>query len=178
MKLSHLQSLGIRIFGVALIITAPGVFSTAQSGMMHSQPGAMPSQSGTMSAQSGTMSGQAAPQAAELTLGPVTRELEGGLVVQFEIQPRPIAAMKDLVFTVTLSRAGKPVVGAEVTVDLTMPAMFMGKNSPALAYRGGGIYEGKGVLPRCMSGDKRWQAELVVREGGVTRTVAFPFETS
>ena len=117
-----------------------------------------------------------APSSVDLAKGPVTRELEGGLLVQFEILPRPIAAMKDLVFVVTLTRAGKPVIGAEVTVDLTMPAMFMGKNSPVLAYRDGGRYEGKGILPRCMSGDKRWQAELIIREGSITRKVAFPFE--
>ncbi|MEI6876899.1 MAG: hypothetical protein WCL50_17430 [Spirochaetota bacterium] len=110
--------------------------------------------------------------------GPVAKELEDGLLVQFEILPRPIKAMKDLVFSVTLSRAGKPVTDAELLLDLTMPAMYMGKNSPVLTQAGAGRFEAKGLLPRCMSGDKRWQAELLIREGTGTHRVVFLFETT
>jgi hypothetical protein len=67
-------------------------------------------------------------------------------------------------------------VDAEVQVDLTMPAMFMGKNRPVLKHVGEGRYEGKAVLPRCMSGDKRWQAEILVKEGSGEARALFPFE--
>ncbi|MFZ4615030.1 MAG: hypothetical protein ACOYM2_02395, partial [Rectinemataceae bacterium] len=92
------------------------------------------------------------------------------------ILPRPVKPMSDLVLVVNLSRAGRALVDAEVQVDLTMPAMFMGKNRPVLKHVGEGRYEGKAVLPRCMSGDKRWQAEILVKEAGSEARAVFPFE--
>ena len=116
--------------------------------------------------------------AGDLARGPVARELEGGLVVSFEILPRPIEAMKELVFAVTLTREGKPVEGAGLSLALSMPAMYMGRNSPTLTEVKPGRFEGRGVVPRCMSGDKRWQATILVKEAGASFSVVFPFETS
>ena len=114
----------------------------------------------------------------DLNQGPVTKELDGGLVVQFEIFPRPIPAMKQLEFALTLTRDGKAVEGAEVSLEFTMPAMYMGKNSPTLVEVSPGRFEGKGLIVRCMSGDKRWLATIVIKEAGGSHKVAFPLEVS
>ena len=111
----------------------------------------------------------------DLSKGPVAMTLEGGIVAQLEITPRPIESMKPLAISVTLTRDGKPVEGAELTLDLGMPAMYMGKNSPTMTETSPGRFEGKGLVTRCMSGDKHWQAEITVKEGGVSRKIVFPF---
>jgi hypothetical protein len=116
--------------------------------------------------------------AGDLAQGPVTRVLEGGLVVSLEILPRPIEAMKELGFVVILTREGRPVEGAELSLELSMPAMYMGRNSPTLTEVKPGRFEGRGVVPRCMSGDKRWQATILVKEAGASLKVVLPFETS
>jgi hypothetical protein len=111
----------------------------------------------------------------DLSMGPVTKVLDGGIVAQLEILPRPIESMKPLSITIILTRDGKPLEGAELTVDLGMPAMYMGKNSPTMAEVEPGRFEGKGLVTRCMSGDKHWQAEITVKEGGASRKIVFPF---
>lgn len=111
----------------------------------------------------------------DLSKGPVTKELEGGIVARLEILPRPIESMKSLAITVVLTREGKPLEGAELVLDLGMPAMYMGKNSPTMTEVAPGRFEGKGLVTRCMSGDKHWQAEITVKEGGANHKIVFPF---
>ncbi|HUX42074.1 MAG TPA: FixH family protein [Rectinemataceae bacterium] len=122
-----------------------------------------------------SVSAQDATANDDLAKGPVTKELEGGIVARLEILPRPIESMKSLAISVTLTRDGKPVEGAELTLDLGMPAMYMGKNSPTMTETSPGHFEGKGLVTRCMSGDKHWQAEITVKEGGASRKIVFPF---
>jgi len=126
----------------------------------------------------GAAASQSQASTKSLATGPFTKELEDGLVVYFEILPRPIPPMKELNFAVNLSRAGKPLEAFEVLLDLTMPGMFMGKNSPTLVRVGPGRFEGRGVLPRCMSGDRHWQALLTLRESGGSHRIIFPFEVA
>ena len=69
--------------------------------------------------------------------------------VSLEIMPRPVKAMQDLVFKVSVS--GNPPSKAPY-IDLGMPAMKMGPNRVLLKPAGRGHYEGKGVIVRCKSG--------------------------
>jgi nitrogen fixation protein FixH len=96
----------------------------------------------------------------------------GDVRVVLELAPHPPVPLKELTAAVQLSRGGAPVPGAEVSVVLSMPGMYMGDNRIALRPRGEGRYAGAGPLLRCSSGRRDWAAEVVVRlpGGGETRT--------
>jgi uncharacterized GH25 family protein len=99
-----------------------------------------------------------------------------GTEVTFDITPRPVKAMAELLFIVTIARNGRPVTGADVTLDLTMPGMVMGKNSPQLAPDKDGRYAGKGVIVRCPSRKKVWKAEIMVPSKQGSESASFIFE--
>jgi len=88
------------------------------------------------------------------------------LTVSLDIRPKPVKTMSELVFSVSLSKGGAPVTGADVALNLTMPGMYMAANKTALQHKGGGKYEGKGVIVRCPSGRKRWKAEVLINKNG------------
>lgn len=92
----------------------------------------------------------------------------GKETVTLEIMPRPVTAMQDSAFTVTLS--GKPP-GQAPYLDLGMPAMKMGPNRVHLKPVGNGAYKGKGVIVRCKSGRRTWFANVVVPGAGEAKFV-------
>jgi hypothetical protein len=92
----------------------------------------------------------------------------GDLTVSLEITPRPVTAMQDLVFKVTIEGATPP---KDPHIDLGMPAMKMGPNQVALKPTGPGIYEGTGVIVRCPSGKRTWFANIVVPESGEVKFI-------
>lgn len=83
----------------------------------------------------------------------------GGVTVSLEIAPRPVKAMQDLVFKVSLS--GEPPPQSPY-IDLGMPAMKMGPNRVELKDTGAGTYEGRGVIVRCPSGRRTWFANVTI----------------
>lgn len=100
--------------------------------------------------------------ACEQTLG------EGS--VTLEILPRPVKAMADLTFQVTLvglSPDGNP------GIDLDMPGMSMGPNHVTMEKKFDGIYSGRGIVVRCPSGRTLWQADVTIPGIGTT---AFLFD--
>ena len=94
--------------------------------------------------------------------------LIGKETVTLEIMPRPVTAMQDSTFTVTLS--GKPPEQSPY-IDLGMPAMKMGPNQVKLKPVGNGIYKGKGVIVRCKSGRRTWFANVIVPGRGEVKFV-------
>jgi len=111
-----------------------------------------------------------------ISAGPCIKEIEhDGLRVIFDINPKPVSPMKDLVFQVTLTDKAGPVTDAAVIVDLTMPGMFMGTNRPVLVHKENGTYEGKGVIQTCPHGGKTWRAEVSITRQGKTASVNFAF---
>ena len=96
--------------------------------------------------------------------------------VEFNVDPKPVKSMNDLLFTVVLKREKQPVSDASVSIDLTMPGMFMGVNRPLLKHVKGGRYEGRGTLPVCPHGGKLWKAEVGVVREGKTASVSYLFE--
>ena len=84
--------------------------------------------------------------------------------VTLEITPRPVKAMRDLIFTVTIDspaeQSGQPYI------DLNMPAMDMGRNRVALKPIGRGVFQGRGVIVRCISNLKTWQAKITFPDFG------------
>jgi hypothetical protein len=109
--------------------------------------------------------------------GPCVKTAEG-LTVTFDISPKPVKEMRDLTFTVTLSDKGRPVADASVMIDFTMPGMYMGTNAVRLKHTGKGIYTGQGVIVKCPTGIKIWQAALALRRAVKTSVVRFTFEVS
>ena len=95
-----------------------------------------------------------------LPLGPKT--------VTLEITPRPVTAMQDSAFVVTIS--GDPPAQAPY-LDLGMPAMKMGPNRVVLKPAGNGTYTGKGIIVRCKSGRRTWFANVVVPGTGEAKFV-------
>lgn len=81
--------------------------------------------------------------------------------ITFDVTPKPIKAMKDLLFRVSLS-GNVPVNVKAPYIDLGMPGMNMGPNRVVLKLSEPGVYEGKGIIVRCPSGRRIWQATVTV----------------
>lgn len=93
-----------------------------------------------------------------------------GRTVDLNIFPRPVKAMKDLMFQVKISgdSLSKPPF-----IDLGMPGMKMGPNRVALEKIDAITYEGQGVIVRCKSGRTIWQATVILPDIG---SVVFTFD--
>jgi hypothetical protein len=92
----------------------------------------------------------------------------GAMTVTLEILPRPVKAMQDLVFKVSIAGA---TPASPPHIDLGMPAMKMGPNQVALKTNGPGTYEGTGVIVRCPSGKRTWFANVIVPEAGEVKFI-------
>ena len=108
--------------------------------------------------------------------GPCRKTTGSGLEVLFDVTPRPAAAMRELEFSLSLRKNGKPVTGASLLLDLSMPDMFMGNNQPRLIEAQAGTYRGRGVIPRCPTGSRIWRALIAIRQSGSVEQVSFLFE--
>jgi hypothetical protein len=98
--------------------------------------------------------------------GICTQRLAGSTIT-LEVTPRPVKAMQDLLFQVTLS--GKLPSNTQLPyIDLGMPGMNMGPNRVQLESAGIGTYEGQGVIVRCPSGRRTWQATVTIPDVGQT----------
>jgi hypothetical protein len=86
--------------------------------------------------------------------------------VIFDIFPKPVRAMRALTFRVTVTAPEK--MSAIPYIDLNMPAMDMGTNRVLLKDLGQGVYEGRGVIVRCVSGKRIWRARITLPAIGTT----------
>ena len=83
--------------------------------------------------------------------------IDGGKAI-LKLAAEPLRTMTATPFHLTLTDgAGNPITGAQVRCDLTMPAMPMPENRPAVGERDG-FYWGEAVFT--MAGD--WQAAFQV----------------
>lgn len=96
----------------------------------------------------------------DLHHGICTKSLSG-CTVTLEVNPKPVKAMEDLLFRVTLS-GNLPVDAPPPYIDLGMPGMNMGPNRVILKSAGPGAYEGRGIIVRCPSGRKIWRATVKI----------------
>jgi uncharacterized GH25 family protein len=102
--------------------------------------------------------------------------MAGDLSVVLDIFPKPLKVMRELTFTVTVKDKGKPVTDASILISLSMPGMFMGKNIVRLPHRADGVYDGTGVIVRCPSGEKIWQASVAIERGEKKTAANYVFE--
>ncbi len=86
----------------------------------------------------------------------------GQHTVTLNIEPKPVSAMKELTFSVRVTPCDK--LPQTLLLDLSMPGMTMGKNQVTLVRKSECIYEGKGIIVRCMSGRTLWQVTILSDE--------------
>ncbi len=101
--------------------------------------------------------------------GTCTQSLQDTDVI-LDINPKPVKAMTDLKFMITLT--GKQPV-SQPYIDLSMPGMKMGPNRVSLKSNGKGVYTGSGIIVRCPSGKRIWKAAVTVPDTG---SVEFIFD--
>ena len=102
----------------------------------------------------------------DLHRGACTRNLAGSTVT-LTVAPRPVKAMQDLSFKLTLNGKLPPNTTLPY-IDLGMPGMNMGPNRVQLKSAGNDTYEGRGVIVRCPSGRRTWQATVTIPDVGQT----------
>ena len=98
----------------------------------------------------------------DIQQGPCTNHLPG-MDVTLDILPKPVQAMKDLRFTLTVGRGKLP---SNPHIDLGMPGMNMGPNRVLLKPVGSNTYEGQGIIVRCPSGRRTWNATVTLPQVG------------
>jgi hypothetical protein len=105
----------------------------------------------------------------DLHAGPCTQSLSENTVT-LEVTPRPVKALRNLSFRVTLS--GKQITSTKAPyIDLGMPGMNMGPNRVQLKSAGSDSYEGQGVIVKCPSGRRTWQATVTIPDAGQTEFI-------
>ena len=105
----------------------------------------------------------------DLHRGACTQNLAGATIT-LAVTPQPVKAMQDLLFQISLS--GKlPEVTQLPYIDLGMPGMNMGPNRVQLESAGVAAYEGQGVIVRCPSGRRTWQATVTIPDVGQTEFI-------
>ncbi|MEJ2102235.1 MAG: hypothetical protein P8X68_20045 [Desulfobacterales bacterium] len=87
--------------------------------------------------------------------------------VTLEVTPRPVKAMQDLSFKISLT-ANLPSGTKPPYIDLGMPGMKMGPNRVHLKSTGNNTYEGRGVIVKCPSGRRIWRATVIIPGMGQT----------
>lgn len=102
-----------------------------------------------------------APPPGDVHAGPV-RGVAGGRTVVLDISPRPVRAMRELRFAVSLPGFRGDGVP---WIDLSMPGMTMPPNRVDLARQADGSFAGAGLLVRCPAGGRTWAAAVRVPGG-------------
>lgn len=95
------------------------------------------------------------------------------LRVALQLSPPSPRQLDVTTFTVRLKNSrGQPISEARVLIDLSMPAMEMGRNQVTPVLHGQGVYIGTGRFT--MAGE--WQATITVSGHGRRTTQAFPLQ--
>ena len=79
-------------------------------------------------------------------------KLIGKTEVIFDISPKPVKVMKELLFSVTVKSTK---IKAPLLLVLSMPGMYMGRNEVVLKQGPDGTFTGRGIIPRCPAGKKK-----------------------
>lgn len=112
-------------------------------------------------------SGPRSPVNCNIQQGACAQRLEGHRIT-LDVGPRPVRAMTELTFTVTLEGPHPARAGH---IELNMLAMDMGKNHVPLKLTPNGQYQGRGVIVRCRTGIRTWSAKVVFPGLGTTEFI-------
>jgi hypothetical protein len=105
----------------------------------------------------------------KLSEGTVAQK-SGDMIVTLTLNPYPSTMRQPTDFTVKLTDAsGQAINDASVTLNLTMPEMWMPPNQPALEFASDGQYGTTGQFT--MRG--WWRIEVVITRGGQTQSAFF-----
>ncbi len=85
------------------------------------------------------------------------------MTVTLDVQPKPVKAMENLTFQVSLNNYTSTKVPF---IDLGMPGMNMGRNHVDLKKTGPNQFQGQGVIVRCPSGKTIWRATVTIPQTG------------
>jgi len=99
--------------------------------------------------------------------GPCNQVING-LPISFDVVPKPVKAMTELTFIVTVDGTDS---NTKAHIELNMLAMDMGKNHVLLRHSDRGALVGQGVIVRCRSGIRTWSAKVVVAGIGTTEFI-------
>jgi len=104
---------------------------------------------------------------------------ETGMTAVLDITPRPVRTMRRLSFRINLKEGTTPVTDEDVTVELSMPGMYMPENRVRLIHTGEGGYEGEGVIVRCPAGKRLRKTRAVLgrasADSGTPQAASFIF---
>jgi hypothetical protein len=105
----------------------------------------------------------------KLSQGSVAQKVDDMIVI-LSLNPYPSTMRQPTDFDVKLTdAAGKTIDDATVTLNLTMPSMWMPPNQPALDFVSDGQYHTSGQFT--MRG--WWRVEVVITRGGQTQSAFF-----
>jgi hypothetical protein len=106
---------------------------------------------------------------AELPKGTVAQK-SGDMIVSLTLNPNPPRAGTPSQFDVTLTDVnGKAIDDASITLNLTMPSMWMPPNQPAMEFVSAGKYST--TAPFTMRGE--WRIEVIITRGGAKQSAFF-----
>jgi hypothetical protein len=105
----------------------------------------------------------------ELPKGTVAQK-SGDMIVSLTLNPNPPRAGTPSQFDVTLTDLnGEAIDDASITLDLTMPSMWMPPNQPAMEFVSDGKYHTS--APFTMRGE--WRIEVIITRGGEKQSAFF-----
>jgi hypothetical protein len=105
----------------------------------------------------------------ELPIGTAVQK-SGDMIVSLVLNPYPPRAGQPSEFDITLTDIkGKAIDNATITLDLTMPSMWMPPNQPAMEFVSNGKY--RTMAPFTMRGG--WRIEVIITRGADKQSVFF-----
>lgn len=169
MKRKTLGIAAVLVGVLVLCLGAGGFLMTRRMARMHGASGRTPGGLVAVSPSGGAV--QAPQEGANLPENTAAQVVEG-LNVSLAMAPYPPTSYGTTDFEVKLLDAeGKPVEDAKVSLDLTMPEMWMPPNSLELLAEGD-VYKGQGRYT--MRG--WWRIEVIIERGGQKTSAFFDVE--
>ena len=161
----------IALVGIILVIIAGGIFiMMRRSHMMGAGSQASAGGLVAVSSSGAPMPAPAAQAAAGDLPANTAMQASGDLFVSLSLSPYPPSGGDASTFVVTLEDAtGKPVSDATISLDLTMPEMWMPANQVSLAASEAGKYQASGYFT--MRG--LWRIEVMITRGSQKQSVFF-----
>jgi len=108
----------------------------------------------------------------DVTLADGSADAGEGVRITLSLNPQPPVAFAKTLVRVRAEAGGSVVdlAGGRISFEMTMP---MGDHRYLLVPGEGGWQEAEVILPRCMSGKRRWYATVEGMVGGQPRTARF-----